>query len=394
MIDAKSGWHLWGGKYKRRISDLVTLPDEIVKQVLPNLQVALTVTAEKQLSSGYPANSKAYEMYLKGRYFLNQRLVWSTGKANRHFKRAIEEDPGYALAYVGLADSYILTAIGETHPSREAIPKAKAALLQALEIDDNLADAHLTQAKILSTYEFDWDGAEREFKLAIQLDPYHGHARQHYANFLVKLGYFDEALNEINKAFSLDPLSIAINLTMGKIYYFTRKPAQAVKKARELLEIEPRYSAANGLIGFVYLDEGRFAEAIEQFQIMLDGLSADPNNAQAIAAEASDKTEETYFDPEALSFIGYAYAVAGKRKKALDVLEKLIELRKRRYVQPIHVAIVYLGLGEDDAAFEWLDKAVVDRCAPLTYIKIWPFFDRVRSDPRYEDLIRRLRLPL
>lgn len=394
MIDAKSGWHLWGGKYKRRISDLVTLPDEIVRQVLPNLQVALTATAEKQLSNEYPVNSKAYEMYLKGRYFLNQRLAWFSDKANGYFKRAIKEDPGYALAFVGLADSYLLSAMAETQTAQEAIPKAKAAVLQALEFDGNLADAHLTQAKILSTYEFDWDGAEREFKLAIQLDPFHAHARQHYSSFLIKLGYFDEALNEINKAFSLDPLSIAINLTMGKIYYFARKNALAIKKARELLEIQPRYTAANGLIGCVYLELGRFAEAIEQFEIMWDGLSADPNNAQSAVTGSSDKADGTDSDPEALSFLGYTYGVAGERNKALDMLGKLMELSRRKYVQPHHLAVVYLGLGNDDSAFEWFDKAVVDRCAPVTYIKVWPFFDRLRSDPRYKELIERLGLPL
>jgi DNA-binding winged helix-turn-helix (wHTH) protein/Flp pilus assembly protein TadD len=393
MIEAKSGWHLWGGKYKRRISDLVTLPDEIVKQVVPNLQLALTATAEKQLSSAYPANSKAYEMYLKGRYALNKRMLWRTRNAIRYFKRAIEEDPRYALAFAGLADGYLLIVGAESRPARDLIPKAKAAVFQALKIDSNLADAHLTQAKIMSTYEFDWDGAEREFKLAIQLDPFHGQARQHYANFLTKLGQFDEALNEINKAFSIDPLSIAINLTMGKIYYFARKHALAIKKARELLEIEPGYSPANGLIGFAYLELGRFEEAIQQFEIMIEGMSS-LLRAPAGGTGAADKTDVTSLDPEALSFLGYSYGVVGERNKALDVLGKLMELRTRRYIQPQNLATVYIGLGDDESAFEWLDKAVVDRCAPVTYIKVWPFFDRLRSDLRYKELLARLGLPL
>src|SRR6185369_8315655 len=143
-------------------------------------------------------------------------------------------------------------------PVREVVPKAKAAVLQALSIDSNLADAHLTHAKIMSTYEFDWDGAEREFRLAIQLDPFHGEARQQYANFLCKLGHFDESLNEINKAYSLDPLSIPINLTMAKFYYFARKPAMVIRKAHELLDIEPGYGPAIGFIGFAYLEMGRY----------------------------------------------------------------------------------------------------------------------------------------
>ena len=393
MIDAKSGWHLWGGKYRRRISDLVTLPDEIVRQVVPNLQLALSATAEKQVASAYPANSKAYEMYLKGRYSLNKRILWRTINAVRYFRRAIDQDPRYALAFVGLADSYLLIVGAESRPAREVIPKAKAAVLQALKIDSNLADAHLTQAKIISTYEFDWDGAEREFKLAIQLNPFHAEAHQQYANFLTKLGRFDEALNEINKAFGIDPLSIGINLTMGKNYYFARKYALAIKKARELLEIEPGYSPTNGLIGFAYLELGRFAEAIEQFEIMYEGMSS-LVRAPAPSSGASHKTDLTRPDPEALSFLGYAYGVTGERNKALDVLGKLMKLRKSRYVQPHNLAVVYVGLGELDSAFEWLDRAFIDRCGPLTYIKVWPFFDRLRSDPRYKALIQRLGLPL
>jgi len=390
MIDAKSGWHLWGGKYRRRVSDLVTLPDEIVRQVVPNLQLALTASDEKQLSKTYPASSKAYELYLKGRYSLNKRALWWARKAIGYFQRAIEQDPRYALAFCGLADGYLLIAGFELRPVREVVPKAKAAVLQALSIDSNLADAHLTHAKIMSTYEFDWDGAEREFRLAIQLDPFHGEARQQYANFLCKLGHFDESLNEINKAYSLDPLSIPINLTMAKIYYFARKPATVIRKAHELLEIEPGYGPAVGFIGFAYLEMGRFAEAIEQFKLMIGRMSSEAPDKLTPGMIALEKCS----DPEAISFLGYSYGVAGERDKAQETLEKLMELRKTRYVQPQNVAVVYMGLGEDDAAFEWLDKAVVDQCGPITYMKVWSFFDRLRSDPRYKELMRRLRLPL
>ena len=390
MIDARSGWHLWGGKYRRRVSDLVTLPDEIVRQVVPNLQLALTATAEKQLSSTYPANSKAYELYLKGRYFLNKRALEWTKKAIRFFKRAIEQDPRYALAFVGLADSYLSIAGFELRPVRELVPKAKAAVLQALKIDGNLAAAHLTHARIMSSCEFDWDGAEREFRLAIQLDPFYGEAHQHYAIFLSKLGQHDEAVKEINKAFSLDPLSIGLYLAKAKVYYFARKPAMTVKICRELLEIEPGYGPAIGVIGFGYLEMGRVAEAIEQFKSMIERMPLDAPDTQAVGTRSLDRCS----DPEAFGCLGYAYGVAGERSKALDVLGELLEVRKTRYIQPQNVAIVYIGLGEYDSAFEWLDKAFVDRCGPLTFIKVWPFLDRLRSDPRYKDLLARLGLPL
>ena len=390
MIDAKSGWHLWGGKYRRRVSDLVTLPDEIVRQVVPNLQLALTARAEKQHSNTYPANSKAYELYLKGRYFLNKRALEWTKKGILYFRRAIEQDSRYALAFVGLADSYLSLAGFEERPVREVLSKTKAAVVQALKIDGNLAAAHLTNARIMSTSEFDWDGAEREFRLAIQLDPFHGEAHQHYAIFLSKLGQHDEAVKEINKAFSLDPLSIGLQLAMAKVYYFARKPAVTVKKCRELLEIEPGYGPAIGVIGFAYLEMGRVAEAIEQFKSTIERLPLDAPDPQTEGARSLDRCS----DPEAFACLGYAYGVAGERNKALDVLGELLEVRKTRYIQPQNLAIVYIGLGEYDAAFEWLDKAFVDRCGPLTFIKVWPFIDRLRSDPRYNELMKRLGLPL
>ena len=389
MIDARSGWHLWGGKYRRRVSDLVTLPDEIVRQVVPNLQLALTATAEKQLSSTYPANSKAYELYLKGRYFLNKRALEWSQKAIRFFRRAIEQDPRYALAFVGLADCYLSIAGFEVRPVRELVPKAKAAVLQALKIDSNLAAAHLTHARIMSTCEFNWDGAEREFRLAIQLDPFHGEAHQHYAIFLSKLGQHDDAVKEINKAFSLDPLSIGLQLAKAKVYYFARKPAMTVKICRELLEIEPGYGAAIGVIGFAYLEMGRVAEAIEQFKSAVDHLPLEASETRTAGTRSLDRCS----DPEAFGCLGYAYGIAGERSKALEVLDEMLEVRKTRYIQPQNVAIVYIGLGEYDSAFEWLDRAFVDKCGPLTYFKVWPFIDRLRTDPRYEKLIARLGLP-
>jgi len=390
MIDARTGWHLWGGKYRRQVADLVTLPDEIVRQVVPNLQLALTTKAEKQLSGAYPASSRAYELYLKGRYFLNKRALAWTRKAVRYFRWAIEQDPRYALAFVGLADCYLSIAGFESRPVRSVVPKAKAAVLQALEIDGNLAAAHLTHARIMSTCEFDWDGAEREFRLAIQLDPFHGEAYQHYAIFLSKLGQHDEAVKEINKAFSLDPLSIGLHLAKAKVYYFARQPAMTVKVCHELLEIEPGYGPAMGVIGFAYLEMGRFAEAIEQYKIMIDRMSLEDPDTQAGGTRSLDKCS----DPEVFGCLGYAYGVAGEQSKALEVLSELIEARKTRYIQPQNLAIVYIGLGKYDLAFEWLDKAFMDRCGPLTFIKVWPFFDRVRSDPRYKNLIERLGLPL
>jgi tetratricopeptide (TPR) repeat protein len=176
----------------------------------------------------------------------------------------------------------------------------------------------------------------------------------------------------------------------AKVYYFARKPAVTVKICRELLEMEPGYGAAIGVIGFAYLEMGRVAEAIEQFKSEIDRLPLEQSNTQAAGTRSLDRCS----DPEAFGCLGYAYGIAGERSKALDVLGELLEVRKTRYIQPQNVALVYIGLGEYDSAFEWLDRAYIDRCGPLTYLKVWPFIDRLRSDPRYIDLITRLGLPL
>lgn len=392
MIDVKDGAYLWGARYKRRVSDLVTLQEELAREISEKLRVKLNKFEEHNIAKRYTDNPKAYQMYMKGRYFLNKRNVWWLKRAVRYFRSAIRLDPQYALAYAGLADTYRMVAGVGLRPARETIPKGKAVALKALELDNQLAEAHLTLANIKSSYEFDWQGAEREFKLALELNVYDAQALQYYSNFLAKTGQVDQAIAAIDKAYEIDPLSLSTNLAMGKLYHFARRYDDALKKGREILDLEPQYGPAHGLIGISYLEMERFQEAIREFKIMFDSLSNAPQVLWGKAGGDTEKRITQDWDPEALALMGYAYAVAGNRNKALKVLDELGALMNKRYVQPHNVAMVYIGLRDNDKAFEWLDRALADRCSPLTYIKVWSFFDGLRTDPRYEQLVRRIGL--
>ena len=237
----------------------------------------------------------------------------------------------------------------------------------------------------MSSYELDWKGAEREFHLAIKLNPYYAPAYYFYANLLTKVGQMDRALVEIQKAYVLDPVSLSTNLTMGKLYYFARRYDEAINKGREVLETHPQFGVANGLIGLAYLEIGRIKEALKEFQVMLRSLARD-------AKRENRKSNLTNAAQETLGWMGYAYAMQDKRARALEVLDQLEGLAQHKYVEAVHLAIVHIGLGNNDQAFDLLDKAFEQRCATLTYIKVWPMLDRVRNHPRYHQLIRRLGL--
>ncbi|HEX8749398.1 MAG TPA: winged helix-turn-helix domain-containing protein [Pyrinomonadaceae bacterium] len=392
MIDVEDGAYLWGAKHRRQVSDLITLQEELAREVSENLRGRLSQVEEREISKRYTDSTEANQMYMKGRYFWNQRSVPGVKKAIQYFSYAIRQDPRYSLAFAGLADAYIFLASSELSSPQEAMLRARAAALKALEIDERLAEAHVSLGNIKSSFEFDWQGAEREFKLAIELNPLYAQARHYYANYLTKLGQLDQAIAEINRAYAIDPISLPLNLSMGKIYYFARRYKEVVKKGFEILEIQPRFGLANGLIGLAYLETGRYPEALREFKVMFDFLFRNQTAGQSKTSLPRGKIILRASDPEPLSFMGYAYAVTGKRSKALKVLNELLEIAKQKYVQPHHMAVIYWGLGDKDNAFDWLNKAVVDRCSTITYIKVWPIFDGLRDDPRYEELVRSLRL--
>jgi tetratricopeptide (TPR) repeat protein len=323
------------------------------------------------MAKRYTENTEAYQLYLKGRYLWNRRTPETLRQATEYFQRAINKDSGYALAWAGLADCYAVYAVYDLLPPREAIPKTKEAASRALALDDTLAEAHAALAYVKGLYEWDWPGAERGFKRAIELDPNYSTAHHWYALYLEAMGRLDEAIAETKRAQETDPLSLIANVTAGQALYFARRYDQAIEQARRAIEMDPSFYLAHWLLAMVYEQAGRYEDAIAEGQKAL--------NASGGA-------------PSALSVLGHAYAASGKRSEALKVLAELKNLSKQRYVSPLYIAVIYVGLGDKVHALEWLEKAHNDRSDRLCWIKAWPEFDSLREEPRFQDILRRMNL--
>jgi Tfp pilus assembly protein PilF len=365
LIDARDNSHIWGQQYNRRTSDIFVLQEEIAKEITTTLRLRLTGDDEKRLAKRYTENAEAYELYLKGRYWWNKRTDEGFKKGIDQFQQAIEKDPTYALAYAGLADCYSFEATYGFVPPKEAYPKAKEAALRALEIDDQLANVHTSLAWINTEYDWDRSGAEREFRRAIELNPTDADAHRLYGEALRSLGRFDEAVAEFKRAVALDPTSLLNNRSLGAAYHSARRYDEAIEQYRKTLEMDPNFRLVRANLGSAYLQKGMYNEGIAEFE-----------------------------KAGAVSRLGYAYAVAGRRAAAQKVLDQVIETSKQKYVPTERIALIYTGLGEKDKAFEWLEKGYEERAigGPPVGIKVEPEFDPLRSDPRFQDLLRRMNL--
>ena len=371
LIDVSSDRHLWGEHYNRKIAGIFDVQEEIAQEISEKLRLKLSGKQKKQLAKRHTVNPDAYQLYLKGRYFWNKRTKDGLEKGIEYFKRSVEQDPSYALAYTGLADCYhLLSSFGVLSP-KESVPKAKAAVMMALEMDATLAESHASLARIKTYYEWDWAGAESGFKRAIELNLNYATAHHWYSSYLVLMGRFDEGIAEAKRALELDPLSLAISTGLAARFYFARQYDQAIQQYKTTLELDRDFFGAH-IIGAPYEQKGMYEEAIAEFQI---------------ATRLSEN------DPEVLACLGHAYALSGKRDKAQDVLDELKELSKRRYVQSYDLAVVYVGLGEKDRALKLLGKAYEERDETLVLIKVDPRLDPLRSDPRYAELLRRMGFP-
>jgi tetratricopeptide (TPR) repeat protein len=286
-----------------------------------------------------------------------------------YFQQAIESDPTYALAYVGIADTFTILGNLGFLPPWEVFPKAKAAARKALEIDDTLGEAHASLAYINTVYDWDWLAAEREFKRSLELNPNYETAHYFYAYYLSAMGRFDEAINETKRAQELDPLSLPINTAVGAVNSFARHYDEAIEQLRKTLEMNPNFLWARTSLGGTYCFMEMWEEAIVELQKVL-----------TIAGDL----------PFALGGLGYAYGFSGQKDEALKMLNRLIELSKEKYVSPIYRAWIYLGLGEMDQAFEHLEKAYLERDWYLINLKIFPGFDSLRSDPRFTALLKKM----
>jgi serine/threonine protein kinase/TolB-like protein len=369
LVSSSDNTQIWGEQYDRKVADLLAVQREIAREISEKLRLRLSGAEKQQLSKQPTQNVEAYQLYMKGRYRWNRRDEESVKKAIEYFNQAIAKDPTYALAYAGVADCYLVLEDHRYMAPSEAIPKAKAAVTRALEIDPNLAEAHAGLGTIKES-EWDWSGAGKEFKRAIELNPNYATARHWYASHLARLGRLDEAMAEIQKAKELDPLSLIINLNVGIYLIRQRKYDQAIEELRKLTDMDPSYSGAHNFLAEAYRLKKMYRESISERQKVLQ-LEGDKELAEALQQ---------------------GYAAAGYRGALQNQIRILEERSKRKYVSPILIADDYVCLGEKERAFVWLEKAYQERASNLGYLKD-PLYDPLRSDPRFQDLLRRVGLP-
>jgi eukaryotic-like serine/threonine-protein kinase len=369
LVDARDNSHLWGDQYNTKLSEIIAVQGEMAKDISKNLRLKLTGEEKRRLTQRYTDNIAAYQLYLKGRYAWNKRTAEELRRSAEHFQQAIDLDPSYALAYAGLADSYNMLADYSVLPPKEAFPRAEAAASKALEIDDTLAEAHTSLAFVKMAYDGDWAGADREFRRAIELNPNYATAHQWYASYLVMTRRFEESITEMKRAQALDPLSRIINANLGLHYYYARQYDQAIEQLHKTIDLNPDFGLAYFYLGRPLLQKGMRNEAIAELQ-----------KARALSGE----------DPETIAELGYAYGVAGRRAEAQAVLRELDGLSKRRYVLPYFIATIHTGLGDKDQAFAWLEKAYAESHPGLALVNVDPKFDTLRSDPRFNELLRRI----
>lgn len=371
LVDSKSEEHLWSQEYDRDLEDVFGIQSDIAQRIAKALKVQILKREKAGIEKRATGSTEAYALYLKGRYFLNKRTQEGSERAIQYFEQALKKDPEYALAYTGLADSYAILALFEFLPPKEAFPKARAAAEKALGLDNSLAEAHTSLAVVKFQYDRDWSGAEKEFRTAIEFNPNYASAHESYANFLKALGRFDEALAETNRAQELDPLSLSVNTGGGHVLYLSRQYDRAIEQYRKALGLDPGFVQAHLWFGRPYLEKGMFKEAISEVQ-------------QAVHLSG----ESTI----ALATLGHAYASAGETEKAKALLDKLEERSKKEYVPSYWIALIQVGLGDKDEAFRWLEAAYQERSTWLTWVRVEPRFDPLRSDQRFNSLLERMGL--
>lgn len=372
LIDVRDNKQLWGEHYSRKLTDILQVQEEIAKEITNKLRLRLSGEEQQLIARRYTENTDAYDLYLKGRYFYSKSNEESLSKSVSYYQQAIALDPNYALAYVGLANTY--SALGGVlgfRSPQETYPQSKVFVMKALELDPTLAEGHHALGSYKLNYEWNWAEAEKEFKRAIELNPNYAQAHTSYGTYFQAMGRLDRAMEERMLAEKADPLSPSTVANVGYPYYYARRYDEAISHYRKALELDPNYSWGHLWIGQAYLQKEMYKEAIDEIN-------------QAIFLSNGDT--------RALATLGHAYAVAGRRDDAIKVLDDLRQLAKQRYVSPYFIALVYVGLREDDQAFAWLQKAYEERHPYLILMNVEPVFDRLRPDPRFADLVRRVGL--
>ncbi len=371
LTGVSDGRTLWSERYDRELADVFAIQDEMARTIVTTLRATLLRDLGEAPAPRYTANPRAYHLYLRGRYWWNRRTQAAIAEGIKYFEQAIAEDAGYALAYTGLADSYALQVDYRGAPVKEGMERAKLLARKALELDESLAEAHTSLGWTLFIYDWDWPAAGRELERAIALNPGYSVARQWHSWFLLAMGRVDAAFAEARRAVELDPASVSIRRSLGWLYYYSRNPAAALEHLRRALEMNPTAEENHRLLGLAYLQLGQYDEAAAAFR-------------EAIAA--SDRPTLATAD------LGVTAARRGRPDEARAILDELRARARESYVSPVAFVKLLAALGDRDAAFEQLDRALEDRRGWLAYLKVEPALDSLRDDRRFNRLLQRMRL--
>ena len=371
LIRASTDKHLWAESYEVEMRDILALQKKVARSIAEQIRIKLNPIERTELNHPKAVNPEAYEDYLKGRYFWNKRTGEGLKKAIGYFNQAIEKDPSYAQAYTGLADSYALMGDWEygVLPPTEAFPKAKAAATKALALDNSLGEAHTSLAFVLDLFDWDWGAAEKEYRQALDLNPNYATARQWYTWHLIVLGRTSEAITEMRRAESLDPLSLIISADMADVLLIARHFDEAIQQSRTTIEMDPNFAVAHYQLGQAFVQQRMYDKGIAELQ-------------KAIALSGGNKTFR--------SALAYAYATSGRRHDALEILNDLNNRLNNGFSNASEIALIYVGLDEKDHAMTWLDRAYGERFNPSILMR--PCFDPLRPDSRFQDLLRRIGL--
>ncbi len=372
LINALTDAHLWAEAYDRELTDIFAVESDIATTIAETLQVKLTGSEKAAIAKRPTANTKAYEFYLKGRFFWNKRTPDGIKQAIVQFQQSIERDPNFALGHAGLADSYIALTFYNFAAPHESMPKAKESAIKALALDNTVAEAHASLAHVLMNYDWNWSAAEKEFKRSIELKPDYATAHEWYAiHYLTATGRLKEAVQEMKKALELEPASLVMNTFMGATLCYAGRYDEAIDQCRRTVEMDPNFAVAHWHLGLAYEQKQVFDAAIEEFQkaISLSGGS-----------------------PLMKAALGHAYAKSQKKHEANKILGELDELSKQQYVSAYEVAAIYVALRNNEQAFQLLGKAYTEHSFHLVYLNVWPQFKSVSADPRFQDLVQRIGL--
>jgi tetratricopeptide (TPR) repeat protein len=369
LFEGKPEKQVWAQSYERDLRDVLTLQAEVAGAIAREIQVKLTPQEKQRLAQGRQIDPEAYLAYSYGRFYWNKRTPEGFPKAIEYFQRAIAKDPGYAPAHAGLADALaLLGSIGSgALPPKQVMPKAKAEALEAVRLDDNLAEAHTSLAYVKLSYDWDLDAAEREFKRAIELNPRYATAHHWYAHYFLAKGQTDQALAEITRAEVLDPLSFVINVGVGWCLYHAHRYDDAIQQYRKALDLNPDFSLAHCTLGMALVQKKLYEEALVEF-----------NKAKSLPGSPT----------VAMANIGGAYALSGRRAEARHVLAELLQSANQHYVPAIYIAAIYTALGDTKEAMRWMQQGYDERADYMVYLKTEPWADSLRTDPRFQHLMQ------